>query len=291
MRLDQMIAAIAARFAGVGIDSARLDARLLACHALGLTETDMILQFDRTLCEDEAEAIEALAARRLKREPVAHILGQREFWGLPFHVSSDVLVPRPDSETLVSAVLEAVPDRTAPLRIVDIGTGSGCLLLALLSELPNAQGLGVDISEAALTIAQRNAEDLGLADRVSFVQGDYANAIGPEVDILISNPPYLADKEMADLEPDVANYDPRHALVSGASGLEAYEAIFSTVGAWGKRPDVMAFEFGYRQAKDILLLSQQYKLCGDTDMKCEVRQDLAGHDRVLLVSAKPAIPA
>jgi len=291
MRLDQMIAAIAARFAGVGIDSARLDARLLACHALGLTETDLILQFDRTLCEDEAGAIEALVARRLEREPVAHILGQREFWGLPFHVSSDVLVPRPDSETLVSAVLEAVPDRTARLRIVDIGTGSGCLLLALLSELPNAQGLGVDISEAALTIAQRNATDLGLADRASFVQGDYANAIGPEVDILISNPPYLADKEMADLEPDVANYDPRHALVSGSSGLEAYEAIFSAVGAWDKRPDVMAFEFGYRQAKDILLLSQQYKLCGVADMECEVRQDLAGHDRVLLLSAKPAIPA
>ena len=291
MRLDQTIAGMADRLAGAGIDSARLDARLLVCHALGLSETDLILQFDRVVGDDEAEAIEALMARRLEREPIAHIVGEREFWGLPFKVTADVLVPRPDSETLVAAVLDAVADRTASLRLVDIGTGSGCLLLSLLSELPNAHGIGVDISEAALGVARCNADALGLSDRASFIQGNYASAIGPEVDILISNPPYLADAEMADLERDVAEYDPRQALVSGVSGLEAYEAIFSTIRSWDRRPDVMAFEFGYRQANDILLLSQQYELSGPNHMNCEIRQDLAGHDRVLLISNKGANPA
>lgn len=291
MRLDQTIAAMAERLAAVGIDTARLDARLLACHGLGISETDLILQFDRPLSEDDVEAIEILMARRLEREPIAHILGEREFWGLPFQVNADVLVPRPDSETLVAAVLDAVADRMAPLKLVDIGTGSGCLLLSLLSELPHATGIGVDISEAALAMARQNADALGLADRSSFVQGNYASAIGPDVDILISNPPYLAQKEMADLERDVADYDPPHALVSGDSGLEAYEAIFSTIGSWDRRPDVMAFEFGYRQADDILQLSQQYGLSGSEPMISEIKQDLAGHDRVLLVSRKPVIPA
>ena len=204
-RLDQMIALMAQHLSDAGIDTARLDARLLAGHALDLREMDMLLQFDRVVSEDEQHRVLALVERRLKREPVAHILGEREFWGLPFKVTADTLVPRPDSETLISAVLDHLSDdrSNAPLRIADIGTGSGCLLLSLLSELPHAFGLGIDISMAAIKVAQANACALRLADRCAFARGDYASAVAASVDILISNPPYLAEAEMADLDRDV----------------------------------------------------------------------------------------
>ena len=291
MRLDQKIAEIAKMLDEDGIATARLDARLLVCHGLGLSETDLILQFDRQISDQETGRIDDLVERRLRREPIAHILGVREFWGLPFHVTPDTLVPRPDSETLISGVLNSIQNTEAAYRIVDIGTGSGCLLLALLSELPNAFGVGVDISEAALAVARRNAQDLGFSERVSFVQGDYAHTVTPDIDILISNPPYLAASEVDDLEKDVAENDPHHALVSGKTGLEAYHSIFKTVGAWKTKPAVMAFEFGYRQAKDICDLAQQYALSDDLASQMSVLTDLAGHERVLLVRKIPAISA
>ena len=153
--------------------------------------------------QDEKEALERLLARRLKREPVAHILGVQEFWGLPFRVTPDVLVPRSDSETLVEGVLDCLKDRSQPLTLVDIGTGSGCLLLSLLHELPQAFGVGLDISGRALRVARQNANILALDTRCSFACSNYADALDGGMDILISNPPYLAEREMADLEEDV----------------------------------------------------------------------------------------
>ena len=287
MRLDQVIAGIARRLDAEGIETARLDARLLVGHGLALSETDLILNFDRPLSEAELADLEPLVARRLKREPMAHILGMREFWGLPFKVTPDVLVPRPDSETLVAGVLEALDDRSRPYRIVDIGTGSGCLLLSLLSELPNAEGIGIDIHEPTLDVARGNALALGLASRSCFVIGDYAETLEGGVDILISNPPYLADAEMADLEPDVALYDPRRALVSGVSGLEAYDAIFRRVARWADKPELMALEFGYRQAEDVLALANHHCLIGPSCANSKLLQDLAGRNRVLLLDFRP----
>ena len=284
-RLDQMIALMAQHLSDAGIDTARLDARLLAGHALDLREMDMLLQFDRVVSEDEQRRVLALVERRLKREPVAHILGEREFWGLPFKVTADTLVPRPDSETLISAVLDHLSDdrSNAPLRIADIGTGSGCLLLSLLSELPHAFGLGIDISMAAIKVAQANASALRLADRCAFARGDYATAVAASVDILISNPPYLAEAEMADLDRDVADYDPKGALVSGPSGLEAYEALFVEMAARPEVPSLMALEFGHQQARAVAALAQSSGLVARGNYRSSVLQDFGGRDRVLLL--------
>ena len=283
MRLDQMIAGLSRTLAEAGIETARLDARLLACHGLGLSETDIILQFDCMLSDDDIALLEALLARRLKREPIAHILGVREFWGLDFKVTPDTLVPRPDSETLVAGVLDALVDKKDPLTIVDIGTGSGCLLLSLLSELPNACGFGSDINLKALDVARWNAQALGFSDRASFVCANYGDAFRGDVDILVSNPPYLARDEMDDLERDVADYDPIGALVSGETGLEAYRSLFTTITSWPNKPKVMAFEFGYLQADAVQSLAQEVGLVHEIGDNGHILKDLGGRNRILML--------
>ena len=281
MRLDQAIANLSRKLETAGIETASLDARLLVQHALGLDDTGMLLQFDKILDEQELRALAQLAVRRLDREPVAHILGYREFWGLPFKVTPDTLVPRPDSETLVEAVLSHIKDRNAPQTLADIGTGTGCLLLSLLNECPGMFGVGVDISQNAIQVAQLNASKLGLDKRCRFIRGDYASALGEGIDILISNPPYLAANEMDDLERDVARYDPYSALVSGQTGLEAYEAIFRKVRSWRALPGLMAFEIGYRQATDLVDLATKVGL-----PKPSIIRDLGRNDRVLLFTSE-----
>src|SRR5689334_23607124 len=191
---------LAARFNSAGIDSPELDARLLAGAVLSLDLTGIISEAGRTLTPDESNRLEALAIRRLKGEPLARILGQKEFWGLPFKLSAATLVPRPDTETVVELALEkvrAMPQR--PLRIADLGTGTGAILLALLHELPDAFGVGTDISLAALQTARGNAFDLGLAPRAAFVACDYATALIPPLDLIVSNPPYICSSEIGGL--------------------------------------------------------------------------------------------
>ncbi|WP_316862818.1 peptide chain release factor N(5)-glutamine methyltransferase [uncultured Cohaesibacter sp.] len=285
MRLDQMIAKMAARLSNDGIDTAKLDARLLARHALGLSDVGLLSGFDRILDDRDIACLEVLMQRRLKREPVAHILGERDFWGLLFKVTKDTLVPRPDSETLVAGILDTINDHDASLTILDIGTGSGCLLLSLLSELPNAVGVGADISSPALAVAQQNAEALDLAGRACFVRGHYAEAFSGGIDILISNPPYLAAHEMDDLEVDVAQYDPAGALVSGESGLEAYQQIFSSVHEWDRIPGLMAFEFGHAQAQDVQELAKMTGLVARAGSSGKILKDLGGRNRVYLLQS------
>lgn len=280
MRIDKAISDLAKQLSRAGIDTAGLDARLLVQHALGLSELDLVLRFDQNLDEEDLAHVRALSMRRLQHEPVAHILGEKEFWGLPFKVTKDTLVPRPDSEILVETILAKIQDQNQSFTIVDIGTGSGCLLLALLSELPNAYGVGLDISAAALAIARENAHCLGLDDRTGFVAGNYSDAVGAGADILISNPPYLAECELADLEVDVAGYDPVSALVSGPDGLEAYREIFSVIQSWDCKPLLMAFEFGYRQGSDLHDLAI---LSGFEN--AVVHKDLGNRDRVLLIES------
>jgi release factor glutamine methyltransferase len=219
--------AVAARLQSAGIDSAELDARLLVGHALGLDLTGMIRAADRTLTADESGRLDELAGRRLAGEPVARILGRKEFWGLSLSLSPATLVPRPDTETVVELALEmlrANPARQGT-RIADLGTGTGAILLALLSELHGAVGVGTDISPEALETARGNAKRLGLADRTSFVRCDYAAGLSGAFDLIVSNPPYIRSGDIAGLAVEVRDYDPAKALDGGPDGLEAYRAL------------------------------------------------------------------
>lgn len=219
---------LAQRFRLAGIDSPEADARALIGQALRLNRAQLVSQSDRQLEAREAAALSALAARRLKREPVARILGRKEFWSLSLQISPDVLDPRPDTETIVEDALAFVVRagrRMEKLRILDIGTGSGALLLALLRELPNAIGTGTDISPAALEIARANAASNGLAARCGFVACHIADGVQGPFDIVVSNPPYIAHGTIATLEPEVRDYDPWIALDGGLDGLDAYRAI------------------------------------------------------------------
>jgi release factor glutamine methyltransferase len=218
--------ALVARFKAAGIDSAEIDARLLTGSALGLDLTGIITAANRALTPDESNRLEAFAARRLTGEPVARILGHREFWGLPFKLSAATLVPRPDTETVVERALEVMPaSRDRALRIADIGTGTGAILLALLHELPGAFGVGTDISLEALRTARENASDLGLARRAAFVACNYACTLSGGFDLIVSNPPYIRSADIADLAAEVRDHDPLRALDGGADGLGAYRAL------------------------------------------------------------------
>ena len=215
-------------FRNAGIEEPEADARVLIGRALGLDRAKLIAQDTRALQADEIDAIAKLAARRLAREPVARILGEKEFWSLPLAVTPDVLVPRPETETVVELALERLARdgrRTANLRILDIGTGSGALLLALLSELPDAIGTGTDISARALATARANAVRNGLAARCQFIACDIAAGVNERYDVIVSNPPYIQTSEIAVLAPEVRDHDPRIALDGGHDGLDAYRAI------------------------------------------------------------------
>lgn len=226
--IDEALHLLAQAFQAAGIEDAAVDARALLGHALRLDRAQLIAQGERILEAREIDAVSALAARRLRREPVARILGRKEFWDQMLDVGPAVLVPRPETETVVEEALDAIArdgTKMEKLRILDIGTGSGALLLALLGELPNAVGTGTDISEAALAVARGNAERNGLAARCTFVACDIAKGIDGPFDLIVSNPPYVPHNEIATLPPEVRDYDPAPALDGGKDGFDAYRAI------------------------------------------------------------------
>jgi release factor glutamine methyltransferase len=271
--------ALARMFAAAGLDTPALDARVLVGHALGLDHAALATAAERALGPEERERIAAMAARRLAREPVAHIVGMKEFWGLPLRVSPAVLVPRPETETLVATALAALDhdgDRARPLRIADLGTGSGALLLALLSELPNAFAVGTDLSTDALAIARDNAHRLGLAARAAFVACDFAGALAGPFDLAVANPPYVASPELTRLAPEVREHDPPLALDGGADGLRAYRALAAEaprlIGARGH----MVVEIGAGQADAVALLFAR-----EQPLDVSATRDLAGTPRVL----------
>ncbi len=245
---------LAARLKSESIESAELDARILVGHALGLDLTGVITAAGRMLTSDETARLEDFTCRRLKHEPVARILALKEFWGLPLQLSAATLVPRPDTETVVELALEmlrAGPAPGRPPRIADIGTGSGAILLALLSELPGACGVGTDISVAALQTARSNAARLGFAGRAGFVACDYAAALSGRFDLIVSNPPYIRSAEIARLATEVRDHDPIGALDGGADGLTAYRAIASEAGRLLESGGVLAVEVGYGQSGEV----------------------------------------
>ena len=246
--------ALTARFKSNAIDSAELDARLLTGHALGLDLTGMITAAQRRLTLGESARLEDFTRRRLEGEPVARILGQKEFWGLALQLSSATLVPRPDTETVVELALEllrAGGDANHPLRIADLGTGSGAILLALLSELPAAQGFGTDISQAALQTAAANAVRAGLSDRATFVACDYATGLSGLFDLIVSNPPYIRSADIGGLAAEVREYDPLAALDGGADGLDAYRALIPQAVGLLAPGAALVVEAGEGQSRDI----------------------------------------
>jgi release factor glutamine methyltransferase len=215
-------------FAAHGLDSPAVDARLLLARALNATSADLIREPSRALTVTERATVEQFVDRRLAREPVSRIVGCRSFYGREFEVTEATLDPRPDSETLIEAALQIVHERGwrgRPIRILDIGTGTGCLLITLLAELPNATGVGVDLSSAALMVAQRNGQALGVADRADFVEGDGFETVTDTFDLVVSNPPYIPSADIAALDPEVRIYDPRLALDGGGDGLNVYRAL------------------------------------------------------------------
>ncbi len=219
---------MARAFDQAGIEDAKVDARALICQALRIERARLIADSDRVLEAREVAALQALAARRLKREPVSRIRGRKEFWNLMLEVTPAVLTPRPETETVVEAALDLLGRdgmKLERLRMLDIGTGSGALLLALLSELPHARGLGTDISEEALAVARANAERNDLQDRCKFLACDIAQGIEGKFDLIVSNPPYVAQGDIATLAPEVRDYAPRLALDGGNDGLDCYRAI------------------------------------------------------------------
>jgi release factor glutamine methyltransferase len=220
--------ALTARFESAAIESPELDARMLVGHVFGLDLTGLITSAQRRLTEDESARLEDCARRRLGGEPIARIVGEKEFWGLPLKLSPATLVPRPDTETVVELALELLRADGAtnqPLRIADLGTGSGAILLALLSELPAAAGFGTDISEQALQTAAANAISAGLAPRATFIACDFATGLSGPFDLIVSNPPYIRAADIAGLAVEVRDHDPRAALDGGADGLDAYRAL------------------------------------------------------------------
>jgi release factor glutamine methyltransferase len=211
-----------------GSTSARLDAELLCAHALGIKRLDIYLQFDRPLDEVELSAIRELVRRRGKGEPVAYITGVREFYGRSFAVTPDVLIPRPDTETIVERALTVLRARAdAPSRVADLGTGSGCIAITIAAEVPGAAVVATDISSAALAVARANADRLGVA--VTFIDASWADGLDGAFDLIVSNPPYVTTAELAAVDRDVRDFEPEGALLGGDDGLDAYRALLASV--------------------------------------------------------------
>ena len=283
------------RLAATGIETARLDARLLMAATLGMAPERVPLEDDRPMTAAETERFAELLERRLAREPVSRILGRREFWSMDLALGPETLDPRPDSETLIQAVLDRLPgDRGQSWRILDLGTGSGCLLLALLSECPQAWGVGVDLSGDALIVARRNAVALGLSGRCGFVAGSWGDALccgdalswgdapARPFDIIVSNPPYIPTREIQRLDPDVRQYDPLAALDGGADGLDAYRSLIPELARLAGGLGLVALEHGESQASEIITLLNRN---GFRD--CTTVADLAGRPRCTL-AVRPA---
>jgi release factor glutamine methyltransferase len=281
--LDAARRALAEKFAAAGLDSPQLDARILVGHALGLDHAALLAAAERVLSADEDSAIAVLVERRLAHEPVARIVGTKEFWSLDLRIDDATLVPRPETETVVEAALAAIDRRGArararALRIVDLGTGSGAILLALLSELKNAHGIGSDINPRALAVARDNAVRLGQSN-VAFVACDLAAALRGPFDLIVANPPYIASSDIATLAPEVRLFDPRLALDGGADGLNFYRAIAAAAAELLTPDGAVVVEIGAGQAEPVATIFAAAGL-----VPSPPRPDLHGVPRALIAA-------
>jgi release factor glutamine methyltransferase len=270
------------RLEEAGVEGPVIDARLLLEAATGASRTDIVTDPYRPLTPKEAEVLEGYLQRRAAREPVSHILGRKGFWTVELKVTRDVLTPRPDTETLVNAVLKSLPAEQ-PMRVLDLGVGSGAILLALLAERPLWSGVGIDISEPALEVARENAILLELADRAVFAHGLWAEGQPDQAfDAVVSNPPYIPTDDIDTLEPEVRVHEPRLALDGGIDGLDAYRVLAPQVMRVLKPGGVFAFEIGHDQGHAVEALMNQAKAGF-----CRVVSDLGQRDRVVIGRSPP----
>ncbi|HEY0291154.1 MAG TPA: peptide chain release factor N(5)-glutamine methyltransferase [Hansschlegelia sp.] len=267
----------AARLAAADVATPQLDARLLALEAFGIDHAILLADGNVPIALGDSDCLDRLVERRIAGEPVARIVGRREFWGLDFALAPETLVPRPDTETVVEAALAEVGGLDRPLRVLDLGTGSGCLLLAVMSELPEAFGVGVDLSPVAAATARANAQALGLGGRTGFVVGDWAASISGSFDLVVSNPPYIVSGEIAELDKDVRDHDPRLALDGGPDGLHHYREILGQAVPLLSPGAAMVLELGAGQGPEVSRLA--------LDAGLQIRRivpDLAGVPRALV---------
>lgn len=272
-----LLQAATRRLTEEGNDNPRLDARLLLAHALG-AEGRLHGREDDPVTAEDRTRYAAFLARRIGGEPVSRILGSREFWSLEFDLSPATLDPRPDSETLIDALLELHPDRARAYRILDLGTGTGCLLLAALSEFPNAEGVGVDIDADCIQVARKNAEKLCLSSRARMIRSRWADNVNGPFDIVLSNPPYIPTSDIAELQPEVKTHDPMQALDGGPDGLDAYRNIAEYLPSLLGEDGLAVLEFGEGQGPSISRIMDASGLTVDG-----FRNDLAGIERCILV--------
>lgn len=256
-------------------ESASLDASLILSKVTGYSKLELFMKDEEVLMADKISEIEALTQRRLKSEPMAYIMGEKEFWGLNFIVKPGVLIPRPDTETLVATLLALIPNTDFEGRIADLGTGAGAILLSALSELPNFKGVGVDKNDTALEIAQKNAKNLKLDDRSEFVNSSWLDAVEETFHVIVSNPPYIETSTIQTLMDDVKGFEPMSALDGGKDGLDAYRSLLESAYDKLEKGGLLLLEIGYNQKETVAQLLQNKF----TEVKCF--KDLAGHDRVI----------
>jgi release factor glutamine methyltransferase len=273
----------AERLAAAGIDSARLDARVLLAHAMNLATGETASS--REPSAEESARYEELLSRRAAREPVAYITGEREFWSLSFAVGAGVLIPRPETETLLEEAARHFPDHGEALKVLDLGTGSGCLLIAFLRDYPQARGVGIDLSPVALSWARRNCEKLDVASRCIWLEGGWDVARDETFDLIFSNPPYLALGDAVGLAPEIAHHEPGDALFAGPDGLDSYRSLAPII-AHNLKPGGRAFlEIGVGQSDAVCDILDRYGL-----EIVDVKADLADTPRCIGVGLNPGIP-
>ncbi|WP_025322703.1 peptide chain release factor N(5)-glutamine methyltransferase [Deferrisoma camini] len=269
----ELVRLTAEYLAGRGVANPRLDAEVLLAHVLGVPRIRLYTEFDKPLEEAEVAAYREAVRRRARREPVAYITGEREFWSLRFRVAPGVLVPRPETELLVEAALEGTADTG---RVLDLGTGSGCVVVAFLRERPGWTGVGVDASAEALEVARENAGSLGVADRLELRQGDLFGPVGGErFDRIVSNPPYVPTAELETLEPEVNRFEPRGALDGGPDGLAVIRRIAAAAAGFLAPGGRLVLEFGRGQERAVAAILEEAGFS-----QVEIRDDLAGIPRV-----------
>ncbi len=277
LTLVQAWTAARKRLESAGVDSPVIDARLLVEAAAGATRVDIITDPHRALSTEQEDALEVYVARRERREPVSHILGRKGFWKIMVGVTRDVLTPRPDTETLVDLALKAFPEGRV-FNMLDLGVGSGAIILAILAERPGAKGLGIDVSEEALAVARENAANLGLVGRVALLRGDWTQGLAEaSFDLVVSNPPYIPTGDIPALQPEVSRYEPRLALDGGADGLEAYRILAPEILRVVKPGGRFLVEIGFDQADAVEAL---FKAAGGKEIT--TTKDLANKDRVIM---------
>jgi release factor glutamine methyltransferase len=269
------------RLKDVRIDQPAIDARLLLEVAADVTRTDIITDPYRVLTDAQMATLEQFLERRARREPVSHIIGRKGFWKILLQVNKNVLTPRPETEVIVDEVLKAFPEQM-PFHMLDLGVGSGTILLAVLAERPAAKGLGIDVSEEALAVARENAANLGLDGRAALLRGDWTSGLGDaSFDLVVSNPPYIATHVIDTLEPEVRDHEPRLALDGGPDGLDAYRVLAGEILRVLKPGAMFAVEIGYDQSQAVEGLFRQ---AGADNVR--TIKDLSTHDRVV-TGSKP----